>query len=92
MSPPVVERSNVVKAVFWANVVALGFALALVSGMVAGPVWGDEGPKTTAKKILYLANPYGFSSQQRDGPFRALVEALCFFRLSDRDLGLFSRV
>ena len=30
----------------------------------------------TAKKTLYLANPYGFSAQQRDGPLQELVEVL----------------
>ena len=30
----------------------------------------------SAKKTLYLANPYGFSTQQREGPLAALVEAL----------------
>ena len=30
----------------------------------------------TAKKTLYLANPYGFSLQQREGPLAALVVAL----------------
>ena len=30
----------------------------------------------TSKKTLYLANPYGFSSQQREGPLLALVAAL----------------
>ena len=29
-----------------------------------------------AKKTLYLANPYGFSSQQRQGPLAALTAAL----------------
>ena len=29
-----------------------------------------------ANKTLYLANPYGFSAQQRNGPLAALVEAL----------------
>ncbi|MCY4587817.1 MAG: nucleoside 2-deoxyribosyltransferase [Bryobacterales bacterium] len=29
-----------------------------------------------AKKTLYLANPYGFSAQQREGPLAALVAAL----------------
>ena len=29
-----------------------------------------------AKKTLYLANPYGFSTQQREGPLPALVAAL----------------
>ncbi len=28
------------------------------------------------KKTLYLANPYGFSAQQREGPLRELVRAL----------------
>ena len=28
------------------------------------------------KKTLYLANPYGFSTQQRDGPLAALTAAL----------------
>ena len=30
----------------------------------------------TAKKTLYLANPYGFSAQQRGGPLHELVRAL----------------
>ena len=30
----------------------------------------------TPRKTLYLANPYGFSSQQREGPLAALVAAL----------------
>ena len=30
----------------------------------------------TVQKTLYLANPYGFSSQQREGPLTALVAAL----------------
>ena len=30
----------------------------------------------TTKKTLYLANPYGFSAQQREGPLAALVAAL----------------
>ena len=30
----------------------------------------------TSKKTLYLANPYGFSPQQREGPLTALVAAL----------------
>ena len=29
-----------------------------------------------ANKTLYLANPYGFSAQQREGPLTALVAAL----------------
>jgi nucleoside 2-deoxyribosyltransferase len=28
------------------------------------------------RKSIYLANPYGFSAQQRDGPLAELVEAL----------------
>ena len=28
------------------------------------------------RKSLYLANPYGFSSQQRDGPLKELCKAL----------------
>ena len=77
MPPPVVKNINRINATAWTSVVALGFALALVSvsGMVAGPAWGDEGPKT-AKKTVYLANPYGFSAQQSEGPLRVLVEAL----------------
>ncbi len=31
---------------------------------------------TTTPKTLYLANPYGFSPQQRDGPLQELVAAL----------------
>ena len=31
---------------------------------------------TPKKKTLYLANPYGFSAQQREGPLAALVAAL----------------
>ena len=30
----------------------------------------------TSKKTLYLANPYGFSAQQREGPLQELVAAL----------------
>ena len=30
----------------------------------------------TSRKTLYLANPYGFSVQQRGGPLTALVAAL----------------
>ena len=30
----------------------------------------------SARKTLYLANPYGFSSQQKHGPLRALEAAL----------------
>ena len=30
----------------------------------------------TSKKTLYLANPYGFSAQQRQGPLAVLVAAL----------------
>ena len=30
----------------------------------------------TTKKTLYLANPYGFSAQQRGGPLHELVRAL----------------
>ena len=76
MFPLVVKNINGINATVWTNVVALGFALALVSGMIAGPARSDEGPKTTAKKTVYLANPYGFSAQQREGPLQALVEAL----------------
>ena len=32
----------------------------------------DKNPR----KTLYLANPYGFSEQQRDGPLRDIVAAL----------------
>lgn len=58
----------------WANVVAWGFALTLVRvrGIGAGPAWGDEGSDPIARKTLYLANPYGFSAQQREGPLPAL--------------------
>ena len=30
----------------------------------------------TKRRTLYLANPYGFSAQQREGPLAALVRAL----------------
>ena len=78
MSSPVVENINRINVIAWVNVVALGFAVAFVSvnGTGADPAWGNEGPKTTAKKTLYLANPYGFSAQQREGPLQALVTAL----------------
>ena len=33
-------------------------------------------PNGSSSKILYLANPYGFSAQQREGPLVALVTAL----------------
>lgn len=32
--------------------------------------------ETESRKTLYLASPYGFSSQQREGPLRELVAAL----------------
>ena len=32
--------------------------------------------QTVAKKTLYLANPYGFSAQQRVGPLEDLVNVL----------------
>ncbi|MDE0343573.1 MAG: nucleoside 2-deoxyribosyltransferase [Deltaproteobacteria bacterium] len=32
--------------------------------------------KTPSTKTLYLANPYGFSAQQREGPLAALTAAL----------------
>ena len=32
--------------------------------------------ETKSRNTLYLANPYGFSEQQRDGPLRELVAAL----------------
>jgi nucleoside 2-deoxyribosyltransferase len=76
MSSPVGENINRVNATAWTNVVAVGFALTLASGMIAGPAWGGEDPKTAAKRTLYLANPYGFSAQQREGPLEALMEAL----------------
>ena len=76
MPPPVVEKINMVNAIGCAKVIALGFALTFVSGIGAGSAWGDEGPNATTKKTLYLANPYGFSAQQREGPLLALVAAL----------------
>ena len=33
-------------------------------------------PDKASRKTLYLANPYGFSAQQRDGPLPALAAAL----------------
>ena len=33
-------------------------------------------PNMGSNKTLYLANPYGFSAQQREGPLSALVEIL----------------
>ncbi len=44
-----------------------------VSGSVDGT---GRYAKMAAKKTLYLANPYGFSAQQREGPLAALVAAL----------------
>lgn len=78
MPPPVIEKNSRFNAIAWANIVAWGFVLAFVSvsGIGAGPAWSDEGPDPTAKKTLYLANPYGFSLQQREGPLSALVAAL----------------
>ena len=114
---PIIEKGRVFSVVCGAKVVALGFAMALVSssGMGASPARGfddtdlnahvvtggndaitgnDAGQvesipdadravgetgsyaTATAKKTLYLANPYGFSKQQREGPLVALVEAL----------------
>ncbi|MCY4614296.1 MAG: nucleoside 2-deoxyribosyltransferase [Nitrospira sp.] len=75
MPSPVVEKRNVVKAVAWANMIALSAALTFV-GVGGGPAWGDGGPDTTVKKTVYLANPYGFSAQQREGPLQAIVAAL----------------
>ena len=76
----IVEKSKVFSAVCGAKVVVLGFALALVSssGMGAGGAVGEAGSyaTATAKKTLYLANPYGFSLQQSEGPLAALVAAL----------------
>ena len=70
------KKISRINAIGWTNVVAFGFALTFASGLGAGPAWGDEGLGSTAKKTLYLANPYGFSAQQREGPLTALVEAL----------------
>ena len=44
----------------------------------AGSVSRESGTATTmtSTKTLYLANPYGFSAQQRDGPLAKLVSAL----------------
>ncbi len=51
----------------------VGFVLMVgVSGMGISPALGDQG----VKKTVYLANPYGFSLQQREGPLVALVAAL----------------
>jgi len=72
MFPPVVEKIN---AIVWTNIIAWGLALTF-AGISGGPAWSDEGPNFTAKKTLYLANPYGFSAQQREGPLSALVAAL----------------
>ena len=72
----VVDKINRIKAVGWANIVVWGLALAFVGGIGIVPALGAEGPNATAKKTLYLANPYGFSSQQREGPLAALVTAL----------------
>ena len=88
---PLIEKGRVFSVVCGAKVVALGFAMALVSssGMGGSPArdFDDTGADravgetgsyatATAKKTLYLANPYGFSKQQREGPLVALVEAL----------------
>lgn len=45
--------------------------------MSKDPPPGNRWPKNAApKKTLYLANSYGFSAQQKEGPLRALVAAL----------------
>ena len=75
MLPPVVEKINTFNAIGCAKVIALGFALTFGEcecEMGAGPTWSDEGSNATTKKTLYLANPYGFSAQQREGPLPAL--------------------
>ncbi len=72
----VVDKINRIQAVGRANIVVWGLALALVGGIGGGLAWGDEAPNAATKKTLYLANPYGFSGQQREGPLPALVGAL----------------
>ena len=76
----IIEKSKIVSVVCGAKVVILGFALALASssGMGAGGTVGEAWSyaAATAKKTLYLANPYGFSLQQSEGPLAALVAAL----------------
>ncbi len=37
---------------------------------------GSLNRNMTSNKTLYLANPYGFSAQQREGPLQELVAAL----------------
>ena len=48
-----------------------------VAGMVDGVPSPARAPAAAPSgRTLYLANPYGFSAQQRDGPLLELVEAL----------------
>ena len=42
----------------------------------ASPSLADDVTPRTSRKTLYLANPYGFSPQQRDGPLQELAAAL----------------
>ncbi len=42
----------------------------------ASPSLVDGATPGTSRKTLYLANPYGFSPQQRDGPLQELAAAL----------------
>ena len=41
-----------------------------------GPGADGPAPDEASTKSLYLANPYGFSEQQREGPLKALVAEL----------------
>ncbi len=46
-------------------------------GMADGtPSVASAAAAAPSGRTLYLANPYGFSAQQRDGPLRELTEAL----------------
>ncbi|MCY4428287.1 MAG: nucleoside 2-deoxyribosyltransferase [Halieaceae bacterium] len=56
-----------------------GKALALAAVLLlasSGTVAADQQADTNSRKILYLANPYGFSTQQSEGPLRELVAVL----------------
>jgi len=55
---------------------ALLAAFALATPVAANDAGRDDAPAPKPSASLYLANPYGFSEQQREGPLKALVAEL----------------
>ena len=47
-----------------------------LAGDSASPSVATAATPGTSRKTLYLANPYGFSPQQRDGPLQELAATL----------------